>query len=112
MENSSKKPLGSGRIKIHVPNNLEPVYTNFALITNSPSEIVIDLAQIVPRTPQATVKARVIMTPTNAKALSLALEGHLKKFEEKYGEIQLPDKPTLADELFRSLSSSQDPGEE
>jgi hypothetical protein len=73
---------------------------------------VVDLAQILPRMPHAIVKARVIMTPTNAKALSQALDGHLKKFEEKYGEIHLPDRPTLADELFRSLSSSQDPSEE
>ena len=112
MMKSSKKPPGGGQIQIHMPRNLEPIYTNFALITNSPSEIVIDLAQILPRTSQAQMKARVIMTPTNAKALSRALEGHLQKFEEKYGEIHLPERPTLADELFRSLSSSQDPSEE
>jgi hypothetical protein len=112
MMKSSKKPPGGGHIQIQMPRDLEPIYTNFALITNSPSEIVIDLAQILPRTPQAQMKARVIMTPTNAKALSQALQGHLKKFEEKYGEIQLPNKPTLADELFHSLSSSQDPSEE
>ncbi len=93
-------------------STLEPIYANFALITNSPSEIVIDLAQILPRMPHAFIKARIIMTPPNAKALSLALDGHLKKYEEKYGEIHLPENPTLADELFRSLSSSQGPGEE
>lgn len=112
MMKSSQKPPGSGQLQIQVPKNLEPIYANLAVITNSPSEIVMDLAQILPGTPQAQVKARVIMTPANAKALSQALGGHLKKYEEKYGEIHLSEGSTLADELFRSLSSSQDPGEE
>jgi hypothetical protein len=112
MTKSTKKPQGSGHVQIQIPGNLEPVYSNFALITNSPSEIVIDLAQIMPQTKHARVKTRVVMTPANAKAFSKALEGHLKKYEEKYGEILLPEKPSLADELFGSLSSSQDPNSE
>lgn len=112
MTKSNRKPPGSGRIQIQVPGNLEPVYSNFAMITNSPSEIVIDLAQIMPQTKHARVKARIVMTPTNAKALSRALDGHLKRYEDKYGEIHVPEGPSLADELFGSLSSSQDPGEE
>jgi len=112
MSKSSQKPLGGGHVQIQMASTLEPIYANFALITNSPSEIVIDLAQILPRTPHAFIKARVIMTPPNAKALCQALDGHLKKYEEKYGEIHLPENPTLADELFRPFSSSHDPGEE
>jgi hypothetical protein len=112
MMESPQKPRKSGQLKIQMPNNLEPIYANLAVIINSPSEIVMDLAQILPGAPQALVKARVIMTPTNAKAFSQALDGHLKKFEQKFGEIHLPSKSTLADELFRSLSSPQEPDEE
>jgi hypothetical protein len=112
MTEKTQKPPRSGQLKIHMPRDLEPIYANLAVITNSFSEIVMDLAQILPGTPQAQVKARVIMTPSNAKALSRALQGHIKKFEQKFGEIHLPDKPTLADELFRSLSSPQEPEEE
>ena len=47
-----------------LPADLDPVYTNFALITNSTSEIVIDFAQVMPQVPLARVRARVIMTAT------------------------------------------------
>ncbi len=94
-------PPASGRVQIHLPANLEPIYANFALITNSPSELVIDLAQILPQVPQARVRARVILTPLNAKLLHRALGDHLARFETQFGEIRVPETPSLADHLFR-----------
>ena len=38
------------------------------------------------------LRARIIMTPMNAKLLHKALGEHLQKFEEKFGEIQAPDQ--------------------
>jgi hypothetical protein len=105
MTNPPKKPPGSGQVQIQVPGNLEPAYTNFAVIRNSPSEIVIDFAQIMPQLPQARVKARVVMTPTNAKLLHRALNEHLQRYETQYGEIMLPEGPSLADQLFRAPDS-------
>lgn len=96
-----KKPPHGGHVKIHLPANLEPVYSNFAMITNSASEIVVDFAQIMPRMPQARVKARVILTPTNAKLVYRALGEHIERYESQHGEINVPEKTTLADQLFR-----------
>ena len=107
-----KKPPHSGHMKIHLPANLEPAYSNFAVITNSASEIVIDFAQIMPRTPQARVKARIVMTPSNAKLVYRALGEHIERFETQYGEIKLPDKISLADQLFRPPFSSDETTEE
>lgn len=82
----SKKPEPSpkaSRVNVQIPTNLEPTYANFALITHSRSEIVIDFAQITPQVPQARVKNRVIMTALNAKLLHRALGEHIARFEAR-----------------------------
>ncbi|HMK09763.1 MAG TPA: DUF3467 domain-containing protein [Anaerolineales bacterium] len=99
-EPSAKPPLPS-RVQIHLPADLEPIYSNFAMITNSPSEIVVDFAQIMPQVPQARVRSRVVMTPLNAKLVLRALTEHLARYEAHYGEILVPPGGSLAEQLFR-----------
>jgi hypothetical protein len=84
---------------IEIPANLEAVYSNFALITHSPSEVVIDFARMLPNMPKTRVYARIVMTPMNAKLLLRALTENLGKFESQFGEIILPTN--LADQLFK-----------
>lgn len=102
MSETPPSPPAGNRVQVHLPATLEPVYANFAVITNSPSEFVIDLAQILPQVPQARVRARVILTPLNAKLLQRALAEHLTRFEGQFGEIRVPEIPSLADHLFHS----------
>ena len=85
-------PPASGRVAVRLPGNLEPAYSNFALITHSPSEVVIDFARILPNVPKAKVHARIMMTPMNAKLLLNALRENLEKFEAQYGEIKTPQQ--------------------
>jgi hypothetical protein len=84
---------------IELPANLEAVYSNFALITHSPSEVVVDFARVLPNMPKSRVYARVIMTPLNAKLLLRALADNLAKYEAQFGEITVPSN--LADQLFK-----------
>lgn len=79
------------QVKIEIPQALEAIYSNFVVLTHSPSEIVFDFARLLPRAPKAKVHARVIMTPMNAKLLYKALEDNLTKFEERFGEINLTE---------------------
>ena len=95
-------PPPQRQLAIELPNDLNPAYANFAVITHSPSEIVVDFAVVMPNVPRAKVNARVVMTPMNAKLLLRALGDNLSKFEGQYGEIKLPEGSTLADTLFRS----------
>jgi len=88
---SNKKAQPQVRVNIELPGDLEAIYTNFALITHSPSEIVVDFARLLPNVPKAKVYARVVMTPMNAKLLHQALGQNLEKFEEKFGEIKTPE---------------------
>lgn len=80
------------QINIELPGDLEAVYSNFAIINHSPSEIVIDFARLLPGVPKAKVHARVLLTPLSAKLLLRALQENLGKFEEKYGEVRLPSE--------------------
>ncbi len=110
MSESAQKPPRGGRMPIQYPENLEPIYANFVLISNSRSEIVFDFAQILPQTKQARVRSRVVMTAFNAKLLHRALSDHVAKFEERFGEIDLPEGTSLADQLFGSTKN--DDGED
>lgn len=88
------------RVTIELPKDLNAVYANAALISHSPAEIVLDFAQVLPRTPKGTILSRIIMSPMHAKLLQLALAQNLANYERQFGEIRLPQQKTLADHLF------------
>jgi len=70
----------------------EGIYANFALITHSPSEFIIDFARMMPGLAKGKIFARIVMTPQNAKALHKTLGLNLERFENSHGEIKLPGK--------------------
>jgi hypothetical protein len=92
MSNQKQGQVGQRQIQIELPANLDAIYSNFALITHSPSEMIVDFARVLPNVPKAKVYARIVMTPMNAKLLHKALGENLSKFEDKYGEIKAPDQ--------------------
>ena len=68
------------------------VYANVANVIHNRSEFVLDFARIMPGLNFAKVVSRVILSPANIKALSMALEHNIKEFEKKFGEIKISDK--------------------
>lgn len=100
------------QINIEVPPDLEATYANFAMITHSPSEIIIDFARVLPNTPKSKVHARIVTTPMHAKLLLRALTENLEKYEAQFGEIKLPsggDK--LAQQFFGGVKPPDSPQE-
>lgn len=89
------------QIKLEIPADLSAQYVNFAMITHSMSEIIFDLAQVLPGSPKSRVQSRLIFSPTNAKLLHKALGETIAKYESRHGEIKVP--PTLADQLFSTM---------
>ena len=72
----------------------EGVYSNFVIITHSPSEFVLDFARMLPGANKAKVFSRIVMTPQHAKALMGTLEQNIKRFEADHGDIKLvPNDP-------------------
>ncbi len=100
---SESRPSPKKQVNIELPGELEPRYANFVLITHSAAEMILDFAQILPRTPKGKVQSRIVMTPMHAKLLYNALGQNLSQYEAKFGSIQSFRGPTLADELFKQV---------
>lgn len=77
------------QIKIELRDEeAEGIYANFAAITHSPAEFVMDFIRVLPGTKKSRVHARIVMAPQNVKAFVKALEDNLAKYEERHGEIK------------------------
>jgi hypothetical protein len=74
------------------PEEAEGIYANFAVITHSGAEFVIDFIRVLPGAQKSRVHARIVMAPQNVKAFVRALEENVKKFEAQHGEIKAARK--------------------
>ena len=83
------------RINIELPGDLEATYANLALISQSPSEIIIDFARVMPNSTKSKIYSRIVITPLNAKLLHRALTESLQKFEATYGPINIPENISI-----------------
>lgn len=106
---SAPKPPQKTQVNIELPAQLEPKYANFVLITHSAAEIVLDFAQVLPRTPKGKVQSRIVMTPMHARLLHEALGQNLAQYESKFGPVQTFKGPTLADQLFKQPPPTDEP---
>ena len=100
--NQPPAPQGPSQMQINIelPPDLEAIYTNFAMIGHTPSEVIIDFVRLLPGNPRARVQTRVLMTPMNAKLLLNALSENLERFEAQFGPIVIPQGGNLAEQLF------------
>ena len=86
------------QLQVELPADLEAIYANFAILNHSPSEVIMDFARLLPNMPKVKVYARILMTPTNAKALHKALGENLDKYEKRFGEIKITPEDLEAHE--------------
>ena len=91
------------------PQGLGTVYSNLARIAHSPADIVIDFAHLLPGEKNATVTARVLMTPLSAKLFLRAMAENISRYEAAFGEIHVPGNTTLAESLFRPHNPPEPP---
>jgi hypothetical protein len=85
-----------GQLNIELSEEIaEGIYSNLAVISHSSSEFVVDFIRIMPGTPKANVKSRIILTPEHAKRLLFALQENIGKYEQQNGKIKLADNPFL-----------------
>lgn len=108
---SNAKP-NRKRITIELPKDLEARYANIAFITHTPAEMILDFAQVLPRTPKGQIVSRIIMSPMHAKSFLQALQKNVANYERQYGEIKIPQQPHLADQLFRFPPPDDEEGAE
>jgi hypothetical protein len=63
-------------------------YSNLVLINHNENEFVLDFAYLQPAQPRARVRSRIISSPRHTKRLLRALEINLKRYEERFGNIE------------------------
>ena len=84
-----KKNLNKNQLNIELSEEVaEGTYSNLAIISHSHSEFIIDFVKLMPGTPKAKVKSRIILTPEHAKRLLKALQDNINKFEKMHGPIK------------------------
>ena len=69
------------------PDVAAGTYSNLAIISHSPTEMILDFAQMLPGSPNANIRSRVIMNPVHAKRLLNALADNIQKYEQNFGTI-------------------------
>lgn len=73
----------------------EGIYSNLAIINHSASEFVLDFVCIMPGTPKAKVKSRIVLTPQHAKRLLKAMAENISRYEQANGEIKESEHPPI-----------------
>lgn len=109
MSSAPSKPQRPKLPPMEIPPDLQIEYVNLVRIAHSPSELVFDFAHLLPGGSPARVQSRIVMSPLGAKLFHRALSENLSNYESTYGEISVPGGKTLADQLFRPPSPSDDP---
>ena len=80
-------------LQLELPQDVaQGEYANFAIITHSSSDFVIDFARVLPGVAKAQVKSRVILAPEHAKRLLGALQENIMRYEREFGPIKIPNQ--------------------
>ena len=88
MDKDKKNPQ---QIKIEIDEKTgQGDYVNFAVVTHSLAEFILDFIKVIPGILKADVKSRVIMSPMHTKNLLLLLNAKIKEYEKQFGKIQPP----------------------
>ena len=89
-DNQNQQP---GQLQIELPQDVaQGEYANFAIITHSSSDFVLDFARVLPGMPKSQVKSRVILAPEHAKRLLAALQENIVRYEREFGPIKIPNQ--------------------
>lgn len=82
-----------GQFQIELPQEIaQGEYANFAIITHSSSDFVLDFARVLPGVPKAQVRSRVILAPEHAKRLLMALQENIVRYEKEFGKSRIPNE--------------------
>ena len=82
-----------GQLQLELPQEVaQGEYANFAIITHSSSDFVVDFARVLPGIPKAQVKSRIILAPEHAKRLLAALQENIMRSEREFGSIKIPNQ--------------------
>ena len=97
-----KQKNKSRQIKIEFSEETASVeYSNFVVVTHSAAEFVLDYIRVLPGMAKAKVRSRIIMSPMHVKTLMLALQDNIRKYEDKFGKIEVKKGKGLQHPKFK-----------
>lgn len=97
MSNEDKKQPEPKQFNLHLQLDDEIAqgkYVNFAIVNNTLTEFVLDFIFVQPQQPRGKVVSRVICSPVNAKRLLMALMENINRYEQRFGQINVPIGPS------------------
>lgn len=94
MSDKPSAPPPAVQLQIELdPVTANGAFVNMALVNHTDTEFTLDLMYVQPQQPRAVVRARAITTPKHMKRLLLAIQDNVRKYEERFGTIDLGDAP-------------------
>jgi hypothetical protein len=101
-EERFQQPQGKQvQIQIQLDDDVaQGMYVNLALVNHTETEFTIDVMYLQPQQPRAKVRARMISSPKHTKRLLTALQENIRRYEERFGQIDLSG-PNPADQLLQ-----------
>jgi hypothetical protein len=69
------------------------MYVNMAMVNHNETEFTMDFIFVQPQQPKAKVRARIITSPRHMKRLILAMQDNMRRFEEKFGKVEVSSLP-------------------
>jgi len=85
--------MNGQQVQVNIDQDkIDAKYCDQAMISHNPFGFTLDFAQQIPQMRMIKILSRVAMSPEHAKAFLEALTENVKKYEEKFGEIELTKK--------------------
>ncbi len=99
----ANEPRDSKHVQIQIQLDddvAQGMYVNLALVNHTETEFTVDLMYLQPQQPKAKVRSRIISSPKHTKRLMLALQENIRRYEERFGTIEITG-PNPADSLLQ-----------
>ncbi|MEL6544945.1 MAG: DUF3467 domain-containing protein [Myxococcota bacterium] len=98
---SDSNPPKNVQIQIQIDDDTaQGMYVNLAVVNHTETEFTFDMLYMQPQQPKAKVRSRLISSPKHAKRLMNALQENIRRYEDRFGEIELAG-PNPADQLLQ-----------
>lgn len=94
--NNNKEQQQNLKLSI-TPEIAQGTYSNLVVISHTPTEMILDFAQMMPGIDGAAVRQRIVMNPVHAKRTLAALNDNIRKYEQQFGTIEEPKVQPLGD---------------
>lgn len=101
MEEIKDKTKKQVQLQIQLDDDVaQGMYVNLAMVNHTETEFTIDVMYVQPQHPKAKVRARLISSPKHTKHLLKALEENVRRYEDRFGEIEVSG-PNPAEHLLQ-----------